>query len=117
MSDKNFREIDVNDLRDLDHLFRVKNNTAGKVIKAFRNNFDISQRELCEITGINEKNLSAIENNRREIGIHTAKKIAAFFGIDPGSILFPNGLDTTLGDYGKIRRMAGQLFKQKKTGT
>ena len=101
-------------MKNLSHLFNVKDNTPGKIIRAFRTNFNITQKELCEIVGIHENNLSAIENNRRDIGAHTAKKIAAFFGIDPSSILFPNGAKDATREYQEIRRKADQLLKKKR---
>lgn len=72
--------------------------TPGGVIRAFRRNFRITQQELAKVTGIAEANLSAIENDKIEIGVKRAVLIAAAFGIDPSLILFPSGFE---GSYGK----------------
>ena len=47
-------------MKDLEKLFSHKDDTAGKIIQAFRRNFNITQAELCSITGISEKYLSAV---------------------------------------------------------
>lgn len=99
-------------MKDLEKLFDKKT-TPGAIIRSFRTNFKVSQKELCEITGINEHNLSAIENGRREIGILTAKKIAAFFGFDPSFLLFPNGYEETFEEFKNIRKKAAKLFEHK----
>jgi|GEM_PF-1942763 transcriptional regulator with XRE-family HTH domain len=100
-------------LKDLGSLFYSKENTPGKIIKAFRSNFGITQMELAETTGISEKNISAIENDRREVGVLTAKRIAAFFGIDPAIILFPNGRDELINEYKTIHARGSLLIKEK----
>ncbi|MEK6772933.1 MAG: helix-turn-helix transcriptional regulator [Bdellovibrionota bacterium] len=51
--------------------------TPGKVIRAFRKNFNITQQELAEVTGIAETNLSAIENDKVEIGVKRAVQVAS----------------------------------------
>jgi transcriptional regulator with XRE-family HTH domain len=56
-------------MKDLEKLFSHNEDMAGKIIQSFRRNFKISQTELCAITGISEKYLSAVENDRRPIGL------------------------------------------------
>ena len=70
-------------MKDLENFFLDKNETAGKIIKSFRSNFQVTQTELCEITGISEKYLSAVENDKRPIGLEVASKLAVFFNFDP----------------------------------
>lgn len=65
--------------------------TSGQLIKAFRRNFNISQEDLAEVTGIQRTNLSAIENDKIEMTVHYAEILGAALGIAPASILFPNG--------------------------
>lgn len=65
--------------------------TPGHLIKAFRNNFEISQDEMAYACGISQANFSAIENGRREVGPSVALKFAAFMGLSPEVILYPNG--------------------------
>lgn len=89
--------------------------TPGQVILAFRKNFSITQKELSEVTGIAESNLSAIEQDKVELGAKRAALIAAAFGVEPGIILFPKGFE---GSYASeleaIRKAASKLFAKKK---
>jgi transcriptional regulator with XRE-family HTH domain len=64
--------------------------TPGLVVRALRKKYEMTQKDLAEITGIKENNISAIEHNRIEVGLRTAEKLAAVFGINPARILFPN---------------------------
>jgi len=88
--------------------------TPGGVIKSFRKNFQITQQELVQVTGIAETNISSIENDKIEIGIKRAVLIAAAFGIDPASILFPNGFEASYGKDVKAVRLASEKMMAKK---
>jgi transcriptional regulator with XRE-family HTH domain len=89
--------------------------TPGQVIRAFRRNFNITQHELAEATGIAEANLSAIENGKTEIGVKRAVLIAAAFGIDPALILFPNGYESLYGkELRAVRQASAKLIAKKK---
>ncbi len=104
-------------MKELNNVF-VKATTAGKIIKAFRVNFHITQKEMSEVVGITETNLSAIENDRREIGVELATRIGAFLGIHPSLLLFPNGQDAEVNKHKDIIRKAKRLLdkKLKQTG-
>ena len=99
-------------MKDLSHLF-IRNTTAGKIIKGFRTSFRVTQREMSEVVGISETNLSAIENDRREIGVEVATRIGAFLGIHPSLLLFPNGQDAEINKHKVIIRKAKQLRERK----
>lgn len=43
---------------------------------------------------ISQANLSAIEKNRREVGPRIALRLAAFMGLSPDVILYPNGYES-----------------------
>jgi len=75
--------------KDFSNLKKQVKLTPGKLVGAFRRNFNFTQAELAKVTGIGETNLSAIENDHVEIGIKRAVLIAEVFGIDPSLILFP----------------------------
>ena len=91
--------------------------TPGGVIKAFRKNFQFTQHELAEVTGIAEANLSAIENDRVEIGVKRAVLIAAAFGIDPALILFPNGYEASYNkDIKTVQKASEKMMARKKAG-
>ena len=91
--------------------------TPGGVIKAFRKNFQITQQELAEVTGIAEANLSVIENDKIEIGVKRAVLIAAALGIDPSLILFPSGFE---GSYSKdvkaVQQASEKMMAKKRVG-
>ncbi len=67
--------------------------TTGDLIKAFRANFDIKQDDMAHACKISQANFSAIEKNRREVGPRVALKLAAFMGLSPDIILYPNGYE------------------------
>lgn len=113
MKDEEFRQFDMNDLRNLDDLFVTESITPGQKIRAYRDKCGVTQKELASVTGISEQNISSIENDRREIGVQTAEKIAAFFGIDPSFLLFPNGLKGVVKKYKKIHKNGGKMIEQK----
>lgn len=88
--------------------------TPGKVVRAFRTNFEITLRELQYITGISYTNLSAIEHDRIDIGVRRAVLIAAAFGILPESILFPEGFERPEHkEVERVRVRAKRLFEKK----
>jgi plasmid maintenance system antidote protein VapI len=65
--------------------------TTGDLIKAFRANFNIKQDDMAHACKISQANFSAIEKNRREVGPRIALKLAAFMGLSPDVVLYPNG--------------------------
>lgn len=101
-------------MKDLEKLFLHKDDTAGMIIQSFRRNFKITQAELCAITGISEKYLSAVENDKRPIGLEVASKIAVFFNFDPSFLLFPGGLHELSEQYADIQKEAKKLISEKR---
>jgi transcriptional regulator with XRE-family HTH domain len=67
--------------------------TTGDLIKAFRTNFGIKQDDMAHACKISQANFSAIEKNRREVGPRIALKLAAFMGLSPDVVLYPNGYE------------------------
>lgn len=89
--------------------------TSGEVVRAFRKNFQLTQQELAEITGLTDTNISAIENDRIDIGIKRSVLIAAAFGIDPSLILFPNGFESSFSkDVKTVRQASAKALAKKK---
>ncbi len=66
---------------------------TGDLIKAFRANFNIKQDDMAYACKISQANFSAIEKNRREVGPRIALKLAAFMGLSPDVLLYPNGYE------------------------
>lgn len=92
------------------------NATPGQVVKAFRTNFNLTLKELENITGISESNLSAIERERLDIGVKRAVLLSAAFGIEPATLLFPPGYERP--EYKSVERIRTRAarFIAKKTG-
>lgn len=107
-------------LKDLSD-FLPTDSTTGRTIRAFRNNFNITLKELSRLTGVPESNLSAIENDKLEIGVKRATLIGAALGIAPESLLFPNGKSQYERQAVRVRKAASRLLiskqkQYKKTG-
>lgn len=82
--------------------------TTGDLIKAFRANFDIKQDDMAHACKISQANFSAIEKNRREVGPRIALKLAAFMGLSPDIILYPNGYEAEP-EYQEVRERFAAL--------
>jgi len=96
-------------MKNLIDILPKKKITTSEVIRALRLNYKISQNQLCEALDFSQANLSSIENGRRKVGIDVATKIAIFFGVDPISLLYPNGLENEIKNYKQIKRSAEKL--------
>lgn len=100
----------------LDVVKKVKTpSTSGSVIRANRRNWKITLKELSEMTGIAESNLSLIENDRVEIGTRRASLIGAALGIDPAFILFPEGSEGPFKkEIERVSKKASKLLAEKR---
>lgn len=78
--------------------------TPGQLIKAWRTGFGISQHEMARVCDITPANLSAIENDRREIGPKIALRLSAYMGLSPDVILYPAGYEAEK-EYQEVRRV------------
>lgn len=56
--------------------------TSGEVLWCYRDNAGLTLEALAEKSGIAKSHLSEMENNKRPIGLITAKKLAAALGCD-----------------------------------
>ena len=99
-------------MKEMTNFFEIQT-TTGKIIKSFRKNFNITQKEIATAIGINESNMSAIENDKREIGIDLATRLGAFLGISPSILLFPNGQDEAIKQHKDIIKRAKILMSSK----
>ena len=57
--------------------------------------------------------MSAIENDKRDIGIDLATRLGAFLGINPSILLFPNGQEQAVNLHKDIIRRAKKLIDSK----
>lgn len=60
---------------------RVK---IGRTIVELRRTRGISQRQICEYSGLSQKYISDIENGKRNLGIDTIVMLTNFFNISIG---------------------------------
>ncbi len=79
MKDKNFRKarkaIDV---------------TVGESVRILRDLQELSPAELSARTGISQSTISAIENDRVNLGVERAKVLARALKCHPAVLVFPN---------------------------
>ena len=64
--------------------------SPGDTIRLLRELCEWSQKELESRTGIPQTTISAIENNRQNLGVERTKVFATVFRVHPSVILFPN---------------------------
>jgi len=63
--------------------------SVGDSVRIIRELQELSQNELAEITGIPQSTLSAIENNRVNLGVERAKILARALKCHPAVLVFP----------------------------
>ena len=64
--------------------------TPGDTVRILREMSELTQKDLESRTGIPQTTISAIENNRQNLGVERTKVLAKAFGVHPAVILFPN---------------------------
>lgn len=103
--------IQINALDFLDDLIE-ETITPGRIIQARRETLELTQRDVFEMTGIKATFLSAVENDRRNLGVQAASKIAVALGLHPSSILFPDNLEPDK-ELAKIIKKRNKILKDK----
>lgn len=63
--------------------------SVGESIKILRELQELSQNELAQIAGIPQSTISAIENNRVQLGVERAKVLARALHCHPAVLVFP----------------------------
>jgi len=63
--------------------------TVGESVRIIRELQELSQNELAELTGIPQSTISAIENDRVNLGVERAKTLARALRCHPAVLLFP----------------------------
>ncbi|MBC7742007.1 MAG: helix-turn-helix transcriptional regulator [Bdellovibrionaceae bacterium] len=69
---------------------------------------NIKQDDMAYACKISQANFSAIEKNRREVGPRIALKLAAFMGLSPDVVLYPNGYEAEP-EYKEVRERFASL--------
>lgn len=63
--------------------------TVGESLRILRELQELSQTQLSELTGIPQASISAIENNRINLGVERAKVFARALNCHPAVLVFP----------------------------
>ena len=63
--------------------------SVGESVRILRELQEMSQNELSEITGIPQSTISAIENDRVNLGVERAKILARALKCHPAVLVFP----------------------------
>ena len=67
--------------------------SVGESVRIVRELQELSQNELAKLTGIPQSTISAIENDRINLGVERAKQLAKALKCHPAVLVFP-GWDT-----------------------
>ncbi len=78
-----------NNMKNYRKAKRTVDVTVGESVRIIRELQGLSQNELSEITGIPQSTISAIENNRVNLGIERAKVLAIALKCHPAVLVFP----------------------------
>ena len=65
--------------------------SVGESVRIIRELQEMSQNELAEISGIPQSTISAIENDRVNLGVERAKQLARALKCHPAVLVFPGG--------------------------
>ena len=76
----------MNDFRPAKRSIEV---SVGESVKMLRELQELSQNELARLTGIPQSTISAIENERVQLGVERAKVLARALRCHPAVLVFP----------------------------
>jgi len=99
-----------NDLKKLIKQLDKTPTTIGTMIRAFRHGRGFTLKQMEELTGVSETNLSSIENDKIDLGVKRSILIAAALGVMPEDILFPKGIWKKTAEYLKIEKKAKKML-------
>lgn len=63
--------------------------SVGESVKILRELQELSQNELAQLSGIPQSTISAIENDRVQLGVERAKVLARALRCHPAVLVFP----------------------------
>ena len=66
------------------------NVTVGESVRILRELQELTQSQLCELTGIPQATISSIENDRVNLGVERAKVLARALKCHPAVLVFPS---------------------------
>ncbi len=77
------------DLKEYRKAEKTVDVSVGESVRIIRELQDLSQNDLSSLTKIPQSTISAIENNRVNLGVERAKTIARALKCHPAVFLFP----------------------------
>ena len=77
------------DLQDFRRARKTVEVTVGESVRIIRELQELSQTALADLTGIPQSTISAIENDRVNLGVERAKVIARALRVHPAVLVFP----------------------------
>ena len=78
-----------NDMKDYRVAKKQINVTVGESVRIIRELQEMSQNDLAKATGIPQSTISAIENDRVNLGVERAKQFARVLKCHPAVLVFP----------------------------
>ena len=91
--------------------------SIGQAIRVLRKGINFTLKDVENLSCIRESHLSAIENDRMELSLNNARKIAAAIGVHPSTILFPNGTDIHIKEINIIEKKRQKFISDKNKKT
>jgi len=85
--------IGRNDMKDYKIAKKRIDVSVGESVRIIRELQEMSQNDLAKIAGIPQSTISAIENDRVNLGLERAKQLARALKCHPAVLVFP-GWDT-----------------------
>ena len=78
-----------NRLKDYRRAKRTVEVSVGESVRIVRELQELSQNQLADLTGIPQSTISAIENDRVQLGVERAKILARALKCHPAVLVFP----------------------------
>jgi transcriptional regulator with XRE-family HTH domain len=81
--------IESNRLKDYWRAKKTIEVSVGESVRIIRELQELSQNQLADLTGIPQSTISAIENERVQLGVERAKILARALKCHPAVLVFP----------------------------
>jgi transcriptional regulator with XRE-family HTH domain len=81
-------------MKDYQRAKRRVNVSVGESVRIVRELQEMSQNELALASGMPQSTISAIENNRINLGVERAKQLARALKCHPAALVFPGWNET-----------------------
>jgi transcriptional regulator with XRE-family HTH domain len=78
-----------NNMKDFKKARKQIEVSVGESVKILREQQELSQNQLAELTGIPQSTISAIEHDRTQLGVERAKVLARALKCHPSVLVFP----------------------------